>query len=400
MRIVLISLAVLVMMAAGVAGYVLFATLAGDGMQQNNVAAESDDAPDTAAGTAAVPDAGSAASAHGQPSETAELSAARLSGRTVGPDAPLRFGMPADCVIGRNCVIQNYADMAAGAEYTDPLCGSLSYDGHEGTDIRLPSHREMEDGVAVIAAADGTVLRVRDGMPDVNFRLVGREAVTRLGLGNAVVISHRDGYRTAYGHLKRGSVVVKPGDEVRAGDTLGEIGLSGLTEFPHLHFEVQKDGAAIDPFTGRAPGSGCGPGAAPLWTEEASALLRPIPTLIIRIGFFDAPVNRAAMEYDLLAMAGPLDGAAGDLLLHVYIAGLQSGDTARFQIIGPEGETVMVGDHLVETDSAVQVLRGGVADRPTPFPPGTYRGIFKLMRPGPDGALREVAGAEAETRIE
>ena len=46
------------------------------------------------------------------------------------------------------------------------------------------------------------------------------------------------------------AMAVKLGDTVVAGQRLGLVGLSGMTEFPHLHFEVAKGGAVVDPFLG------------------------------------------------------------------------------------------------------------------------------------------------------
>ncbi len=329
---------------------------------------------------------------------SAALSPARQSGQGIGDAGPLLFGMPIDCAVGRNCVIQNYVDMAPGETYQDPQCGSLSYNEHKGTDFRLPSHREMEAGVDVIAAAPGTVLRLREGMPDVNFRLVGRNAITRQGLGNVVVLSHRDGYLTAYGHLKRGSVRVQPGDTVAAGDVLGQVGLSGLTEFPHVHFEIRKDGEIVDPFTGAGPETGCGNPGNNLWTAAAQALIDYYPTLIVRIGFFDSAVNRNALEYDLLSNVTELPSNAENLLLHVYLAGIREGDVARFEIFSPDGQQLVLADQTLDKDAAVQVIRGGIGNRTTPFPPGEYRGTFTLSRMQ-DGIMTQILSANSQITL-
>ena len=66
--------------------------------------------------------------------------------------------------------------------------------------------------------------------------------------GNAVVITHADGFDTIYAHLRKGSVAVKKGDSVKRGQRIGSVGLSGLTEFPHLHFEVRFNRSVTDPF--------------------------------------------------------------------------------------------------------------------------------------------------------
>jgi hypothetical protein len=103
---------------------------------------------------------------------------------------------------------------------------------------------------AIAAAADGVVVDVRDGMPDVSIRVGGREAVQGREAGNRVALFHGDGWLTQYSHLKQGSVAVRKGDRVQAGQRLGEIGLSGSTEFPHLEFLATYQDRVIDPFVG------------------------------------------------------------------------------------------------------------------------------------------------------
>ena len=88
--------------------------------------------------------------------------------------------------------------------------------GHKGTDFRLRNLDLMDRGIDVIAAATG---RVHDGMRDVHMRLL----VANWPPGGAlaiVVIDHGDGWRTLYGHMRRGSVAVKTGDTVVAGQRL------------------------------------------------------------------------------------------------------------------------------------------------------------------------------------
>jgi len=62
--------------------------------------------------------------------------------------------------------VQNYVDVDPGPDARDFTCGSLTYDGHAGTGIRLATRAEMTAGVAVVAAAAGRVIHSRDGMPD------------------------------------------------------------------------------------------------------------------------------------------------------------------------------------------------------------------------------------------
>jgi murein DD-endopeptidase MepM/ murein hydrolase activator NlpD len=95
---------------------------------------------------------------------------------------------------------------------------------HAGIDIGSPHYQE------VVAALDGEVIYA-DG--------------TKGGLGNAVVLQHGNGLRTVYGHLS--VVIAHEGDTVRQGQAIGGVGDTGRATGSHLHFEVRKNGAALNP---------------------------------------------------------------------------------------------------------------------------------------------------------
>ena len=67
------------------------------------------------------------------------------------------------------------------------------------------------------------------------------------GYGNLVVIEHPLGVRSMYAHLSR--IGVSRGTAVVAGATIGRVGSTGISTGPHLHFELRRGGAAIDPLT-------------------------------------------------------------------------------------------------------------------------------------------------------
>lgn len=66
------------------------------------------------------------------------------------------------------------------------------------------------------------------------------------GYGKCVVIRHTGGYKTLYGHLSR--VKVKPGQRIKSGQPIGEIGSTGRSTGPHLHYEIMKNGKKINPY--------------------------------------------------------------------------------------------------------------------------------------------------------
>lgn len=107
--------------------------------------------------------------------------------------------------------------------------GGSSVSAHEGEDLSAPP------GTPVTAPAPGTVVL----------------AETLFVRGNAVVLDHGNGVFTGYWHMQ--SLAVKAGDRVRAGDTLGEVGSTGLSTGAHLHWEMRVSGVPIDPTQWLAP---------------------------------------------------------------------------------------------------------------------------------------------------
>ncbi|GAA3207406.1 M23 family metallopeptidase [Microbacterium terregens] len=91
-------------------------------------------------------------------------------------------------------------------------------------------------GADVLAVADGTVVAVQDGVEESTpFASVPPESKAGFG-GNQVVLEIAPDVYAAYGHLQPGSLAVKVGDSVKAGDTLARLGNTGPSQGPHLHF--------------------------------------------------------------------------------------------------------------------------------------------------------------------
>ncbi|WP_448203884.1 M23 family metallopeptidase [Azospirillum sp. sgz302134] len=304
-----------------------------------------------------------------------------LSARPAAADAP-RFDLPIDCRVGEVCFVQNYVDEDPGPEWRDYACGRLTYNGHDGTDIRLPDYRLMDAGVPVLAAAAGTVLRVRDGMEDVNVNIVGRDKVNNVGGGNAVIIDHGDGWQTAYLHMRRGSVAVQPGQRVEAGQKLGLVGLSGLTEFPHLHFGVRHNGKVVDPFVGEEPAPACGqPPTASLWSAAAAKALAYKPTAGLGAGFAVAVPDAEAARHGTQAVE-TLPPDAPLLVLWADLMGVKAGDTQRVRIEAADGRVLFDHSADLPADKVVWFGYQGLKRPAAGWPKGPYRGTFTLMRGG------------------
>jgi len=102
-----------------------------------------------------------------------------------------------------------------------PLLGYTRF--HRGVDYGAPS------GTPIVAVSDGRVT------------FAGRHG----GHGNYIKLSHSSGLETAYAHLSR--FAVSAGTYVRQGQVIGYVGSTGLSTGPHLHFEVYRNGAPVNP---------------------------------------------------------------------------------------------------------------------------------------------------------
>lgn len=98
----------------------------------------------------------------------------------------------------------------------------------------------------VLAVADGQVTAVRDDLPD---NTPGQLPATKISLdtigGNTVALDIGHGRHVLYGHLVPGSIRVAPGQRVRKGEVIGELGNSGQSDAPHLHLQVADADSAL-----------------------------------------------------------------------------------------------------------------------------------------------------------
>ena len=113
--------------------------------------------------------------------------------------------------------------MASGYGWrTDPFTKTRRK--HKGMDFSAPT------GTPVYSTSDGKVIRVDGRAP---------------GYGKHIRIDHGFGYVTLYAHLSKYNV--RPGQEVKRGDVIGFVGNTGRSVAPHLHYEIRKDGVAVNP---------------------------------------------------------------------------------------------------------------------------------------------------------
>lgn len=104
------------------------------------------------------------------------------------------------------------------------LAGEAHARAHQGVDIAAPT------GTPVLATAEGVVVAS------------GYDAG---GYGNYVEVRHANGVRSFYGHLSR--IEVRSGETVEVGERIGRVGSTGYSTGPHLHFEIRRGDARLNP---------------------------------------------------------------------------------------------------------------------------------------------------------
>lgn len=307
------------------------------------------------------------------------------------PTSPPTFRLPLACTLGETCWVMNYPDVgpAGDDKQTDHACLSRTYDDHKGTDFAIADEATMKRGIDVLAARDGTVMRVRDSETDRWPAQSDLEETKKAKkeCGNAVLIDHGDGWQTMYCHMKRGSVVVKPNQKITAGAKLGQVGLSGLTEFPHLHFGLIHKDKVIDPFTGDDVTTPCTLDTKKsLWDKSAKLAYEPMS--FFDLGFDLKPpvlkeldrqrVTRTALRHDSDA-----------LVFHTTMLGIRSGDIVDLVVLSPDGKTFAKKTIIQETTRTRQLYYiGRKASADTPLQIGPYVGKITVTR-GDDQYARQ-----------
>ena len=290
--------------------------------------------------------------------------------------------LPVACKLGVNCAVQNYVDADPSPAARDFHCGKRTYDKHGGTDIRLQNMVQQQQGVAVLAAAVGTVLRIRDGVADVSVKEIGRAAIDAVECGNGLVIEHGGGIETQYCHMAKGSISVKPGQRVAAGAPIGKVGLSGDTEYPHLHIGVRKDGVQVDPFALGAKAGQCD-GGRNIWAVTSGLAKGYQAGQVLNAGFATGPVTMAAAQARGEDQQPRPSRAAPALVAFVQSIGLQGGDVQQLTVAAPDG-AILAQNHAqpLDRDKAQTILFAGKKLRGASWPAGRYVARYQVMRAG------------------
>lgn len=295
-------------------------------------------------------------------------------------DGTFRLALPIDCRPGIDCVVQNYFDHDPGPDRRDHMCGHMTYDGHDGIDFRIPSLEAMRRGVMVEAAAPGRVIAVRNDVADDGLAR-GPEAIAGRECGNSVVIAHADGWKTLYCHMAEGSVVVEPGAAVTRGEVIGRVGLSGRTEFPHLHLGVLRGDTAIDPFAPDRPPEACGPGPT-LWLPEVEKQLAYASPFVMEAGFVGENLDVGKIDdFGLPPIVGQPDLPA--LVAVTRTIGIERGDVLTLDLYDPSGKLVARNaPPAFDRPKAQWMLKAGLRRAVGGWMSGHWHAIQRVFRGG------------------
>ena len=185
------------------------------------------------------------------------------------------------------------------------------------------------------------------------------------------MIDHGQGWETQYCHLQQHSIRVIIGQRVERGSELGLIGLSGKTEFSHVHLTVRHDGQVINPFTGRPREVGCGAQWHTLWRDH-----------VRDVALYHAGLSAAEPQADAIRnghlTAETLSPESAGLVLWVDIFGVQAEDHLRFRITAPDGRIILDRALRIARTQARRLMFAGLRRQSRRVPSGTYHGALHL----------------------
>jgi hypothetical protein len=193
-------------------------------------------------------------------------------------------------------------------------------------------------------------------------RIKGKEC------GNGVVIDHFAGWQSQYCHLRRGSILVKAGDHITGGSPLGLVGLSGWTEFPHLHFNVRYNGQTIDPFTATPAKSGCRKTSRGLWASNLEYEKFALYNWGFAIGKPDIAAIRNGQRAD-----GPLSATAPALVVWADMLGVKADDRVTLKLTSPDKRVLFNQTYRIYRTQARRFIYGGIPLKARRWPAGIYK---------------------------
>lgn len=158
---------------------------------------------------------------------------------------------------------------------------------------------------------------------------------------------------------------------------MGKVGLSGRSEFPHVHLTVRRDGAVLDPANGQPLSTVCSSGGMSLWRKPERLVYQPVS--LYAVGFSTGAVKGDAVKRDA-ASPERLSATAPALVLWATAFGVRKGDRLTLKITAPDGRTLHHGVVDISRHQAWRLSYGGKKRKQARWPAGRYRGEAVLHR--------------------
>jgi murein DD-endopeptidase len=244
-----------------------------------------------------------------------------------------KFQFPVNCTLGEDCFILFYPDAYNTTRQADHKCGLRTFDQNQATVITSHSIQQMLNGIAVLAAADGKVTKVKKDseLSDDDNQYIKNSSEN---CGNQVVISHGQGWETHYCFLKPDSILVSEKQLIKKGEQIAEMGSVGYTQsLPNLYFYVYHNNKAVDPFVGPMTYHACNTVQKPLWDT-----MIPYQSInIIGAGVDDRPINRDYITEFGGMHKNRINSTSKNFGFWIFVAGLLDGDEEIFEVYEPGG---------------------------------------------------------------
>jgi murein DD-endopeptidase MepM/ murein hydrolase activator NlpD len=295
-----------------------------------------------------------------------------------------KFSFPLNCKYGENCYIQNYVDLNLTQSHQDYKCGFLSYNKHKGTDFRLIDFSHMKQNISVFASKSGTIKSTRNNQEEFIYFNDKTKLEKGKECGNGVVISHENGFESQYCHMQKNSIKASPGDKIKQGDIIGYVGMSGKTEFPHLHISFRKNGKTIDPFTGEFQDQqtlNCQnlTTQKSLWNFDTKTKLKYINTAILDFNITDKIPNRKDTRYGKFK-ENQLNQNSKYLILWANLMGIKKADKIHFNIKDKAGNIVFQNTQTMKKNYAEYFLYTGKKLKSLNLKKDIYSATIKIKR--------------------
>ena len=160
-----------------------------------------------------------------------KLKAANNNKRLLAGDVifiPLKRG-----ILGRQPTQYKVEEFFESGEFDWPVPSSKRISSHFGA-----RWGRAHEGVDIPARVGANIVAIADAVVVYSGAGLG-------GYGNLTVLAHKNGFFSVYAHAKKN--FTKKGQKVYRGQVIGQVGMTGRTSGPHLHFEMRHDSRAVDP---------------------------------------------------------------------------------------------------------------------------------------------------------